>query len=254
MPVNPLFLTDRHLLDLNPMIAGLQDCRPGHSTKPHIRHYTLIHFVFSGKGILNARGQVCPAGSGQVFLIRPGEVASYCADSEDPWCYGWVGFDGSLATRFSELPPVFDLPKDIMTAFRCALEAPGVTEYRLAAELMRLYDALFSRTAASGNRHVRQVENYIRLSYMHPIRVETIARQMNLDRRYLSRLFKEKTGLSIQDYLLQVRLKEADSYLRQGYSVKEAATMSGYEDVSNFSKLYKRHYGQSPANRRKENA
>ena len=86
---------------------------------------------------------------------------------------------------------------------------------------------------------------------MHPIRIAVIARQMNLDRRYLSRLFKEQTGLSIQSYLLQVRMEEADKYLLQGYSVREAATMAGYEDISNFSKLYTRHFGLSPAQRRK---
>ena len=75
---------------------------------------------------------------------------------------------------------------------------------------------------------------------------------MNLDRRYLSRLFKEKTGRSIQQYLLEVRLQEADGYLLQGCSVREAAQLSGYEDVSNFSKLYKHHFGKTPAQRRKE--
>jgi AraC-like DNA-binding protein len=54
-----------------------------------------------------------------------------------------------------------------------------------------------------------------------------------------------------QQYLLNVRMEEATNYLRQGFSVKECAHMVGYEDVSNFSKLYKKHFGKSPAHRRK---
>lgn len=251
MPVNPLFLTDRKLQDLNPIVAGFQKCPPCHGTKPHIRDYTLLHFVYSGSGNFTTKGQTYPVCAGQVFLIRPGTVNSYTADEEDPWHYGWIGFDGHLADRFWDLPPVFTLPSQLMNLIRKALEDPDVTEYRLAGLLLRLYESLFSGESV-GNRHVRQVENYIRFSYMQPVRIEQLAKHMNLDRRYLTRLFKQHTGVSIQEYLLSVRLSEADRYLQRGYSVKDAAQLSGYEDVSNFSKLYKRHFGTSPAARRKE--
>lgn len=251
MQAQNLFLTNRQLRDLNPLIAGEQVCDPGHSIRSTIRKYTLVHYVFSGKGTLHIRGEEYTVLPGQAFLLRPGELASYAADEQVPWHYCWIGFDGSLALSFSELPAVFALPREVFEDFSELSRDPSVTEYRLAAKLFQVYALLFSGNTASSNRHVRRVENYIHLSYMHPIRVENIANQLNLDRRYLSRLFKKETGLSIQEYLLQVRLKEADHYLRQGYSVKESAALAGYEDVSNFSKMYKRHYGQSPASRRK---
>lgn len=249
MPVNPLLLTNRKLQDLNPMLAGFQQCPPGHSTKPHIREYTLLHFVYSGKGTVTTRGQCYLAEKGQVFLIRPGDISSYEADREDPWHYGWIGFDGHLSDRFWDLPPVFSLTQKQMEQAQAALADPEVTEYRLAGFLLRLYEELFTDERIS-NRHVRQVENYIRFSYMQPLRISQIAQRMNLDRRYLTRLFKQHTGMSIQEYLLRVRLSEADRQLQRGYSVKEAAQLCGYEDVSNFSKLYRRFYGISPAQRR----
>lgn len=250
MQENSLLLTNRHLLDLNPLIAGTHDCDPGYGIRPNIRKYTLIHYVFRGKGTLFARGESYPVKAGEAFLIRQGEVANYRADVDDPWYYCWIGFDGTLSARFAELPPVFSPPEEVFRRMLRVTDDPSVTEYRLAAELFRLYAILFSEPARH-NPHVRQVENYIRLSYMHPIRVEHIAQQLSLDRRYLSRLFKEKTGMSIQQYLLNVRMDEAANYLRQGYSVKECAHMVGYEDVSNFSKLYKKHFGKSPTHRRK---
>jgi AraC-like DNA-binding protein len=82
---------------------------------------------------------------------------------------------------------------------------------------------------------------------MRSIRIEDIAKQLNLDRRYLTRLFKEKTGQSIQEYLIQVRLEEAVQCLQNGYSVSDTAILCGYEDVSNFSKMFKKRYGISPA-------
>lgn len=250
MKENSFLLTNRHLQDLNPVIAGTHDCDPGYGISPAIRKYTLIHYVFRGKGTLFARGNAYPVRAGQAFLIPLGELANYRADTEDPWYYCWIGFDGALSARFDQLPLVFSPPEEVFRRMTRVADDPSVTEYRLAAELFRLYALLFSEPTLH-NPHVRQVENYIRLSYMHPIRVEHIAQQLNLDRRYLSRLFKEKTGMSIQQYLLNVRMDEANNYLRQGYSVKECAHMVGYEDVSNFSKLYKKHFGKSPTHRRK---
>lgn len=245
MQARDLLVTNRHLQDLNPLLVGEEHCDPSHSFGPAVRKYTLIHYVVQGKGTFYARGGVYPVEAGQAFLILPGEVTTYTADERDPWHYCWIGFDGALSARFAELPPVFSLPEDI---FRRILRAPidsNVCEYRLAAELLRLYSLLFSKSSGS-NQHVRRVKDYIRSAYMQPVRVEHIAAQLNLDRRYLSRLFKEKTGQSIQEYLISVRLEEAELHLRQGRSVKEAAHLAGYEDVSNFSKMFKRYYGISP--------
>ena len=236
------FLTNRNLSDLNPLVAGEERCLPGHSFGPAVREYTLLHYVLSGRGVLYAGGNAYPVQAGQVFVICPGEVTTYTADDETPWHYRWIGFDGKLSADFSRLPPVIDCPQRFFP--------PEESEYRLAASLMELYDHLFSEERV-GNPHVLRVENYIRSQYMQPIRVEQIADQLHLDRRYLARLFKEHTGCTVQEYLIRVRLEAAAGYLRRGLSVTEAAVLSGYSDVSNFSKMFKRHYGIPPVSAKK---
>lgn len=250
MQENNFFLTNRHLRDLNPLTAGTHDCDPGYGVRSAIRPYVLIHFVFRGTGTLYARDSAYPVQPGQAFLIRQGEPASYAADTADPWYYCWVGFDGALSEAFHQLPAVFSPPEELFRKMSLVASDRSVMEYRLAAELLRLYAFLFSSTSR-GNPYVRQVENYIRQSHMQSIRIEHIAKQLNLDRRYLGRLFKAETGISMQQYLLKVRMEAADQYLFQGYSVRESAKLCGYEDVSNFTKLYKKHFGYSPASRRK---
>lgn len=241
-----LLLTNRKLRDLNPLIAGEEVCVPGHSFGPAVRKYTLIHYVLRGKGVLYARGGVHPVRAGQAFVILPDEVTTYSADREDPWHYRWIGFDGALSARFSQLPPVLTLPEMLFGRMMHLSACPSTAEYLLAGELFSLYAHLFT-DAQSGSPHVRRVENYIRSNYMHPIRVERIAAELSLDRRYLSRLFKEEMGSSIQEYLIRVRLEEAERLLLRGCSVKEAANLTGYEDVSNFSKMFKKRNGRSPA-------
>lgn len=247
MARSDILLTNRHFQELNPLIAGEEFCEPNHSFGPAVRKYTLIHYVVSGKGTLYSRGGTHTVSAGQAFLILPGEVTTYTAHCDDPWHYRWIGFDGSLSNAFSSLPPVFPFSGE---PFRQMMEAADMQEYRLAGLLFQIYAQLFSQRS-SENQHVRRVKDYIRASYMYPIRVEDIARQLSLDRRYLSRLFKENTGKSIQQYLIDVRLGEAEQQLMQGISVREAAALSGYPDVSNFTKLFKKHRGKAPASLRK---
>lgn len=245
MRVREILLTNQGLQDLNPLFIGEEHCLPGHVAGPFIRNYVLLHYVVKGKGTFYARDGVFPVEQGNAFLILPGEVTTYIADTDDPWYYLWIAFDGNLSAHFAQLPPVFPLPSDTLNKMLQIADTSTMAEYRLAAELLQMYAFLFAKNI--GNRHVSRVENYIQSAYMHPIRVEHIANQLNLDRRYLSRLFKEKTGLSIQEYLISVRLKEAEHYLKEGRGVKETAHLVGYEDVSNFSKIFKKRYGKNPA-------
>ena len=115
----------------------------------------------------------------------------------------------------------------------------------MAALLFEMYAELFEKSKPR-NHYVRQVQDYIKALYMQPIRIEAIAEKMNLDRRYLSRIFKQKTGQTVQDYLISVRMEEAQRLLSQGKTVEEAATLCGYEDSFNFSKMFKRKFGVSP--------
>ncbi len=96
--------------------------------------------------------------------------------------------------------------------------------------------------------YVKNVISYIQLKYSEPIRIEDIASSLGLNRSYLTRLFKEATGYSLQDYLLTYRMKSALKLLTDNkLSVAEIAQNVGYGDTFTFSKAFKRHFGQSPS-------
>lgn len=239
-----LALVNRHLGDLNPLLLGYEDCTPGHSFGPAVRQYTLIHYVRSGKGKIYKGDAIYEAHAGEAFLILPHEVVTYTADGEDPWSYRWIGFDGALSERFATLPTIFPLSeKWLREMILCVSDE--LCEYRIAAVLLRMYATLFA-PEEEANDYVRQVRDYIRAAYMQDIHVEEIADRMNLNRRYLSRLFKARTGKTVQDYLIDVRMSEAKKLLAQNRSVAEAAVLCGYQDVFNFSKMFKRRFGISP--------
>lgn len=239
-------LINRHFADLNPIVHGRENCVSGHTYGPAVRNYTLIHYIVSGCGTYTVGGKSYTVSAGDAFRILPGELTVYSADRDDPWEYRWIGFDGALSERFAELPPVFHVPEHATGVFFFDAETGVGSEYLLAAELFRLYAALFASGSGRHSHYVRRVKDYVHAMYMQEVRVERIAEQMNLDRRYLSRIFKEKTGKSVQEYLISVRIEEAKRCLERGATVSEAAHLCGYEDVCNFSKIFKSRVGVSP--------
>ena len=81
---------------------------------------------------------------------------------------------------------------------------------------------------------------------MFKIYVEDIAESLNINRRYLSRIFKEKKGITIQQYIINYKIKKACEFISKGFKVNETAAMVGYEDTFTFSKIFKKNTGFSP--------
>lgn len=239
-------LLNQNLQDLNPVLAGWSHCPPGQHIIPDHRHSTLIHYVLAGKGMLHLGAVSHRVHAGQAFIIFPGQVASYTSDKDDPWQYCWVGFTGTLAESFSSLPPVFDVPMDVFPNLKNIDPNDEGLVYHLASDLFSFYGK-YLRSGSKKPNYVQMVADYIQLSYTRPLTVQEIADHVGLNRFYLSRYFKNKTGRTIQEQILDVRLSEARRYLMLGYSVKETASLCGYSAASIFSKLFKKEYGMSPS-------
>ena len=67
------------------------------------------------------------------------------------------------------------------------------------------------------------------------------------DRSYLYRLFKDKTGVSVSDYITRTRISKAEVLLSNGsLSVKDVAYSVGFPDQMYFSRVFKKINGRTP--------
>ena len=97
------------------------------------------------------------------------------------------------------------------------------------------------------NNQVAQAINWIRENYKIPMRVESLARQVNMSTANLHRRFKLLTGLSPLQYQKQLRLYEAQRLmLLENERASSAALSVGYESVTQFNREYKRIFGDPP--------
>jgi AraC-like DNA-binding protein len=70
---------------------------------------------------------------------------------------------------------------------------------------------------------------------------------LGLSQEHLQRLFKREVGVPFRQYLRRSRIEAAAEMLKSNaLSIKETAVASGYNDVSNFHRDFKRVYGLSP--------
>ena len=238
-------LINPNLQDLNPILAGWSFSAPGSERQPEAMNYTLLHYIAGGKGKILTPNGTQQVHAGQVFLIFPSDQITHIADKEEPWSLKWVGFTGTLSHSFATLPRVFTPSEQLLPHLRTLEGFTGDTAYELASDLLLLYTKLIRKDTSKPD-YVQFVMDYVQSSYMHKLSVQSIADQLNLDRSYLARQFKKRTNQSIQGYILNVRLMEAKRYLMQGYTVKEAASLCGFNDTANFSKLFAREDGLSP--------
>jgi two-component system response regulator YesN len=76
---------------------------------------------------------------------------------------------------------------------------------------------------------------------------EDIAAHVYLNAAYLSRLFKKETGMSLSDYIMDVRVKKAKMLLEKtNMKISDVAQQVGYVHFSHFSKMFKRATGLAP--------
>jgi AraC-like DNA-binding protein len=92
-----------------------------------------------------------------------------------------------------------------------------------------------------------QVKEYLLTHAAQPLTLENVARHLRLTGEHLARVFKEEEGMTIFDFLRQVRIERAKSLLMSAqFSVREIADQVGYSSATLFCRNFKRAAGMTP--------
>lgn len=231
--------------DIIPIFSGHEVCERNHKYGPHIRDYYLLHFCLNGTGVLIDKFGNHTIRQGELFIIRPGETTTYLADGNTPWEYSWVAFGGELADLFNTDRSVYPFPIEIGLSLR---EFSIDRETNPAIFLSLIYKLIYYlfNEKKENSSIPEKIRQYIDFNYMDNISVLTISNYFGYERSYLYRIFKNHLGVGIKEYIIKTRMEHAQILLKQGYSVNKTSLAVGYKDQTNFSKAYKKHFGESP--------
>ena len=193
----------------------------------------LIHVVAP---VVKDGVQVATLEGGQVLCSRPAEK-----DFE------------AVLRRFPCWREQNDLPKLRMAYFqtpvlsRNQLEAAvhlfSIVGQSLSVELLQELATGVSRRAT----HVERARAFIKERLGEPITMRKVARHLNLCPAYFCRLFRRQSGRTFVSYLARARVQRAQYLLRySSKSITEIGFGSGFQSISHFNHVFKRHTGLTP--------
>ena len=205
-----------------------------------------------GEGVSTVGDTDYPLRVGTLLFAFPGETVSFRGEEA---VYMYIDFTGARADELLRRFDVTPLSRlcggydGLIPLWQDSLFRSTAATLDLAAEsiLLLSLSRLDSGEAKSGGL-VGEIVRITEESFNDPaLGIVHIAKQLSYHPKYLSHLFKSRTGVGYSEYLRSVRLKYAVMLFDHGIdSVKNVALLSGFSDPLYFSGVFKKSIGLSP--------
>ena len=236
----------------------------GHESTRHVHKEFEIYYMKEGGCTYHIEDNT--------YRVKPGDVVLIPGNTSHRTIYGGVAHTRLLVNcSYEYIPkPVLERLETIGPLYRNIkaisqleeLFAKIEHEYShadaLSAEVLKCFTAelLFvilrhkneHEKTVQGSNFIATVQEYIQNNYMNEVKLSALAEMLSVSQEHLSRMFKQETGIGFKDYLVQFRLQKAEEMLKHepGRAVSEVAYACGFNDGNYFSYKFKKAYGVSP--------
>ncbi|MBQ7793805.1 MAG: helix-turn-helix transcriptional regulator, partial [Clostridia bacterium] len=99
---------------------------------------------------------------------------------------------------------------------------------------------------SSRNALIESILRYVSENLNENITTDMIMKRFNVSKTKLYMMMKESTGMSLKEFIIQLRLSRASELLSRGMSVTEASNKAGFNSYAHFIKIFKQKIGVSP--------
>jgi AraC-like DNA-binding protein len=229
--------------------------------RPHIVDNNDITYIIEGNARYTINGKVHELGRGDLLCLTGGaEKAAVTYPKSLMRCFS-VNFYPLYPA--SKSPPSFPmlshigLRKDLIDLFRemtisWSNQQEGYvmrTRALLMLILHRLCEILkYKIDNLTGDYRINKAARFIAMHYPDKLTVRNLAELVQLDEAYFGRLFKQQVGITVHQYITQIRVRNAENMLQSGsYKVHEAAEHCGFSDVVHFYKSFRALRGFPPS-------
>lgn len=209
--------------------------------------------VTKGEGAFFLGGQKTPFATGNLIFGFKGEP--FYAETEKNCEYMYIHFDGD---RAEELFRRFNIQKNnrcfsgfdgLIPLWKESLSRADQQTIDLVSESILLYT--FSRLTGGSIKRDSLINKVIELLeenfHDSDLSIDSIAKELSYNPKYISHVFREHMGVSFTEYLKTIRIRYAVSLFDHGVdSVKNVALLSGFNDPFYFSTVFKKTVGMSP--------
>lgn len=231
-------------------------------TRPHYGHTLEVILSFGVRGDYSIAGRPVELREDSMLFIPPNVLHSGTLRVSEPAYILNLKFD------FERLKPMVDVEKmyaqlgysigmlgqcrpdreETVRAVQALIDADGELFMRTAA-LIRLF-GVWARglngvraEAPLGDDGLNRLIAWTEQNFRSRITIDDAARVMHLSRSYFCSYFRQKTGMTYLNYLNRLRVEQAGLMLISGMTASESCAACGFEDLSYFIQLFRRHTG-----------
>jgi AraC family transcriptional regulator of arabinose operon len=226
--------------------------------RPEGRSDWLIVYTLDGEGyFLTASGEkLCRAGD--ICLLKAGVPHQYGTCPGKVWHFVWAHFPPLSETAYLPDEEVIILSvnseyrrKRIYRSFKKVLKDSfdriGLWQELCENSIREILLLMAQSLDKNIDSRVEQVLHMLSQDMKKIVRIEDLAKAVNLSASRLSHLFKEETGESILDTLNKMRLRQAAMLLEHtDRTASEAALDVGFQSYNHFAESFRKFYGVSP--------
>jgi len=240
-----------------------------HSYPPHFHDEFVIAAFARGAQRTRVCRQNGIAAAGSVMIIAPGEVhTGEAVQRDEGWDYCAFYPGEKLINEVAQT--VLSGKGDVNFGLQGIRHDPLMARRMLhAASVMKqshdplekecvMYQILnvlvghYGERTVKGSRlsvlraDIRKAIAFLHSAYAQPLTVKEIAQVAGLSEFYFMRTFQKMTGLSVHQYLTQIRLMRAKGLLARGIGAAQVASDIGFFDQSHLIKQFRAHFGTTP--------
>ena len=226
----------------------------------------IVYYVMSGRGFFNGMEVT----QGHYFYSCPNETFEILNDPNNPMELCYIGVDGirvkevmkNIGFQMSPSVVAFSFGENALALIQNALyHVPEGMDYEV------YFQSVFVRLMAyhkNENRKFETIEMPNRYAYYERammfiqrhltdgVSVSDVARYLHISQSYLKLIFSEFSKYSAREIILRKKMNCAIDYLlTSNHSTFQIASKLGYEDRSQFVRVFKKYVGMSPSECRK---
>lgn len=228
--------------------------------------YYLV-FISKGSGIIEYGGgdTQLKVEAGSCFFLFPGIWHRYKPLYSSGWEEYWIGFDGYYTEKLMK-EGLFDMKNpiiyvgmnsDILTELKKTISIvrggqPGYNRV-IAGSIMQILAHLYNasvykiQNATGQTQYISKAKFLLKDALENEVKMTKIAEELNVSYTKFRNDFKNTTGMSPNQYLLDLRIQKATELLSStNLNINEIAYQTGFESVFYFSRFFKKKEGVSP--------
>lgn len=249
----------------------LQAKQPHTSKRTNLNSY-LFFIVEHGSGTLEYNKHQYFLHSGDCVFIDCSNSYAHCTDAQDLWKLHWVHFYGptmpQIYKKYLERsdcpyfhPHNIDLFLNLIEElYQIANSDEYVKDMSIQANLASLLTLIMkeswhqeqSRRSSPKKQTLLSIQKYLDDHYTDKIVLDELSEKFFINKFYLTRIFKEQYGTSINNYLYEKRITHAKQLLRfTDEPIEKLCATCGIDDANYFTRLFKKIEGITPGEYRK---